>query len=239
MINYITFTDNGLRDLKALKDAELNIIDIKDNDFALKLVSYLDVDIFIRVKGIKKDLFGYTLERDCFSGYLNIKHKAKKGTVITASEKVYENIPINRVEISKDLFMEDGHIISNKVSSDRLTNAKLVFLVGRGIGSKENYLRLKEIAKKLNAEVGCTRPVCMNGYESYENFVGISGKSLNADLCVTFGVSGSGPLIKGIENVKKLISINNDKEALILNYSDYKIIEDVEKVIKELESELK
>lgn len=239
MINLVSFTESGIKDLEVLRNADLNIIDLKDNEYALRLATLLDLEIYLRVKEVNKGIFSYSIKRDVYSGYEFLIKKIKKGTFVTANEKVYRDLNVNRIEICKDLVTEEGVHISKKEDDDTLSNAKLVFLVGRGIGNKENYLRIKELAKRMGAEVGCTRPVCMNGFESFDNFVGISGKSLNSDLCVTFGVSGSGPLIKGLENVKKVISINNDKNALIFNYSDYKIVKDLNIVLKEMESELK
>lgn len=239
MINYISFSDKGIKDLDILKNADVNIIDIKDSKYASILASLLEVNIYPRAKVITKSFLSNRIERDVYSGYLSLSAKIRKGDIVTASEKVYKDLQLNSVEVSTDLFKEDKIVISTKETDDTLTNAKLVFLAGRGVGNKETYLRIKNLARKVGAEVGCTRPVCMNGFESFDNFVGISGKSLNADLCITFGVSGSGPLIKGLENVKKIISINNDKNALIFNYSDYKIVEDLDVVLKEMESELK
>ena len=115
------------------------------------------------------------------------------------------------------------------------SKARLVFVGGRGLKTKTNYLRLKALADKYGAVCGCTRPVAMNGWESYDNFIGISGVSLKNCVVVTFGVSGAGPFIKGIKDADMIISINNDANALIFDYSDYAMVTDCIKLISGLE----
>ena len=125
--------------------------------------------------------------------------------------------------------------VKEKTGINPLFTSKTVFIGGRGLGSRENYLRLKKLAGRFGAACGCTRPVAMNGWEDYDNFIGISGISLCSDTVVTFGVSGAGPLIGGIEKAKKIIAVNSDPHALIFSYFDVGIVEDCMSVISAME----
>jgi len=117
-----------------------------------------------------------------------------------------------------------------------LSKAKVVFLGGKGLGSKENFERMEALAKKLGASSGCTRAAAMAGWASYDQVVGISGWKLQADVCIAFGVSGAGPLLQGLEGVGRLIAINNDKKAPIFRHADYGVVEDCMKILEAMES---
>lgn len=231
MIYKVTFKKDGIKDLSLFKEKDILITNIEDNVYSLALSNLMSFDFYPRIRDFKKEIRGYSFKRDIYNGYMNVKEHVKGNAILTTKEPfTFEK------EISIDYSILE-HISRNetfKTVSNELENAKIVFLVGRGIGNKETLDKVKALAKKYNAEIGCTRPVCMNNWESYDRFVGISGKSLNCDLCVTFGVSGSGPLMKGLENVKKIISINNDKNALIFNYSDYGIVKDINSFLEEI-----
>lgn len=118
---------------------------------------------------------------------------------------------------------------------DDLASARLVFVGGKGLGTKDNYLRLKALAGKLGAACGCSRPAALSGWESYDRVVGISGVTLQAELCVTFGVSGAGPLVSGLEGAVHIIAVNTDKNAPIFRYAQEGIAEDCVKIIAALE----
>ena len=231
MYRYIHFSKDGVKDISPLKES-INILDIKDNSNAAILAALLDNDFFPRVGFRNGSPF-----REVYTGNRIQELKLKPGNVITLKSDEISEIDTETFDLNPEIF-NDFKVkpvsILKKDGSHELENAKLVFLAGRGVGNRKTYEKLKELALKYNAKMGCTRPVSMNGWESYDNFVGISGKSLNADICVAFGVSGSGPLIKGLENVKKIIAINNDKDALIFSYADLCIVEDLNKVLMEL-----
>ena len=116
-----------------------------------------------------------------------------------------------------------------------LAKAKIVFLAGKGLGNKQNYERMAALAQKMGAVAACTRAAVLSGWGGYEKIVGISGQSLNADVVVAFGVSGAGPLLRGLKSVKTLIAINTDKKAPIFRYAQYGIADDCVKMIDLLE----
>ena len=112
-----------------------------------------------------------------------------------------------------------------------LSRAQIVFLGGRGLGSRKNFERMAKLAARFGASAACTRPVATNGWASPEKIVGTSGWSLNAKICIAFGVSGAGPLLRGLEGVGKLIAVNTDPEAPIFEYAAYGIREDCARML--------
>lgn len=118
---------------------------------------------------------------------------------------------------------------------ENLSEAKVVLLGGKGLGNKVNFERLEKLAEKMGVSCGSTRLAALSGWAGYDKIVGISGWSLNADVCIAFGVSGAGPLMQGIKGVGKLIAINNDKKAPIFLHADYGIEADCLEILEAME----
>jgi len=116
-----------------------------------------------------------------------------------------------------------------------LAGARLVLLGGKGLGSKANFERLEALAEKLGASCGCTRPVAMAGWASYDKVVGLSGSILSADVCIAFGVSGAGPLMTGAGGAKRLIAVNNDPKAPIFSQCSDGVVEDCLEILAAME----
>ena len=119
-----------------------------------------------------------------------------------------------------------------------LTKAKIVFLGGKGLGNKKNYERMEALAKKMGAAAACTRAAVLSGWAGYETIVGVSGQTIHADVVIAFGVSGAGPLMRGMKDVKMLIAVNTDKKAPIFHYAQYGIVEDCMKIMDVLEQKV-
>ena len=117
-----------------------------------------------------------------------------------------------------------------------LSRAELVLLGGKGLGSKENFLRLEALAEKLGVACACTRPVALSGWAAFGKVTGVSGWQLNAEVCIAFGVSGAAPLLYGLELVEHLVAINNDKTAAIFRYAQEGIVADCVEILSEMEA---
>lgn len=117
-----------------------------------------------------------------------------------------------------------------------LSQARLVLLGGKGLGSRENFRRLEALAEKLGASCACTRPVALSGWADYGKVTGISGWRLQADICIAFGVSGAAPLLAGLENVGRVIAINNDKSASIFRIAREGVVADCIEILTAMES---
>ena len=144
---------------------------------------------------------------------------------------------------AEELILADNLIATIALSEpsreeEDLSKAKIVFLGGKGLGNKQNYERMEALARKMGAAVACTRAAVLSGWAGYEKIIGVSGQSINADLVIAFGVSGAGPLMRGMKGVKTLIAINTDKKAAIFRYAQYGIAEDCVKILAELEESM-
>ena len=150
--------------------------------------------------------------------------EAKECAYEEADPDAVKEIPLRVLEEDEDVF---PLLKAEKLPPcEDLGQAGIVFLAGKGLGTRDNIERLKKLAQKWGASVACTRPVALSGWMDPGRIVGISGWSLNARLCIAFGVSGAGPLIRGLSGVSRLIAINTDPAAPIFRYADQGIVED-------------
>ena len=125
-------------------------------------------------------------------------------------------------------------------TSVRLDKAKRVIAVGRGIAEEKDLDAVRELAALIGAEVGCTRPVAEGeGWMPKENYIGVSGVMLNADLYIGMGVSGQIQHTVGANGSKVFIAINKDESAPIFKQADYGIVADLYKILPALISHMK
>jgi electron transfer flavoprotein alpha subunit len=115
-----------------------------------------------------------------------------------------------------------------------LKNASIIVAGGAGVGSKENFELLYELAEALGGEVAGSRAAVDAGYISEEQKVGQTGATVRPRLYVAVGISGAVQHRAGMDQSSKIIAINNDPNAPIFEIADYKIVGDLNEVVPEL-----
>lgn len=115
-----------------------------------------------------------------------------------------------------------------------LKDAKIIVTGGAGVGTKEKFALIQDLADVLGAEVGATRPVVDAGWTAHERQVGQTGATVKPDLYIACGVSGAVQHRVGMRDSSKVIAINTDPAAPIFRFSHYRIIGDLTTVIPKL-----
>jgi electron transfer flavoprotein alpha subunit len=115
-----------------------------------------------------------------------------------------------------------------------LKNASIIVAGGAGVGSRENFALLHELAELLGGEVAGSRAAVDAGFISQEQQVGQTGSTVRPRLYVAAGISGAVQHRAGMDESSKIIAINNDPNAPIFEIAHYKIVGDLEEVIPEL-----
>ncbi|MCK9179867.1 MAG: electron transfer flavoprotein subunit alpha/FixB family protein [Bacteroides sp.] len=148
-----------------------------------------------------------------------------KGEVINHTVKDYVT--------DKDFVVEviERHVEKAK---NNLGSAPIIVAGGYGVGSKDNFDLLFELAKTLNAEVGASRAAVDAGFVESDRQIGQTGVTVRPKLYIACGVSGQIQHIAGMQESGIIISINNDPEAPINQIADYVINGTIEEVVPKM-----
>ena len=148
-----------------------------------------------------------------------------KGTVINLDPAKYVSDTDFVVEII------DRQIAKSKLN---IKNAPIIVAGGYGVGSKENFQLLFDLANTLGAEVGASRAAVDAGFIEHERQIGQTGVTVRPKLYIACGISGQIQHIAGMQESSIIISVNNDPNAPINTIADYVITGDIEDVLPKL-----
>lgn len=120
-----------------------------------------------------------------------------------------------------------------------LEEADVVLVGGRGLGSRENFQMLFELARLFGGDVGATRPVILSGWADEGRLLGQTGKSVKPNLLITAGTSGAVQFTTGIQGAETIIAINRDPHAPIFKMADLGLVGDAKTVLSLLLEKLR
>ena len=125
----------------------------------------------------------------------------------------------------------DRHV---EAAKHNLKGAPIVVAGGYGMGSKENFDMLFDLAKKLHAEVGASRAAVDAGFADHDRQIGQTGVTVRPKVYIACGISGQIQHIAGMQDSGIIISINSDPNAPINTIADYVINGTVEEVVPKM-----
>ena len=145
---------------------------------------------------------------------------------------------INKLDVSKytydtDFVIEliERHMEKSKVN---IKGAGIIVAGGYGVGSKENFNLLFELAEVLGGEVGASRAAVDSGYIEHGRQIGQTGTTVRPKLYIACGISGQIQHRAGMEESAQIIAINTDPEAPINSIADYVITGDVSVILPKM-----
>lgn len=159
---------------------------------------------------------------------------------VMKKEKLPKAVKGKTVKIDVDKYLEDAdlvvevierHIEENKLN---IKDSSIIVAGGYGVGSKENFEMVYELAHTLGGEVGGSRAAVDAGFIGRERQIGQTGVTVRPKLYIACGISGQIQHRAGMEKSAMIISVNNDPEAPINKIADYVIIGDLNKVIPQM-----
>ena len=125
----------------------------------------------------------------------------------------------------------DHHV---EAAKHNLKGAPIVVAGGYGMGSKENFDLLFDLAKVLHGEVGGSRAAVDAGWLDHDRQIGQTGVTVHPKVYIACGISGQIQHIAGMQDSGIIISVNSDPDAPINKIADYVIVGTVEEVVPKL-----
>jgi electron transfer flavoprotein alpha subunit len=159
---------------------------------------------------------------------------------VMKKEVVSGNYNTEIKKIDTEQFLKPEHfaidIIERHIEAQKINikNFNIIVAGGYGVGSRENFKLLFDLADVLGGEVGASRAAVDAGFVEHERQIGQTGVTVRPKLYIACGISGAVQHRAGMAESATIISINNDPNAPINHIADYVINGDVQDVIPKL-----
>jgi electron transfer flavoprotein alpha subunit len=120
-----------------------------------------------------------------------------------------------------------------------LAEAKVIVSGGRGVGSKEGFAIIEELAGLLGAAVGCSRAVTSAGWRPHSDQVGQTGTKVSPEVYIACGISGATQHMAGLKGARRIVAINSDPNAPLMLNADYTVTGDLKEIVPAISAEIR
>ena len=218
-------------------------------DIAPKLACRLNLGLVSEVNGIEFNGEKPVFSRQVYNGKL--LEKVTLETIpylLTVERGGFPEIAeggsptINEAQMSLDHVTPRTRvkgIVKAEKSGVDLTKSKIIVSGGRGLGKKENFQIIKDLASVLHGDYAASRPVVDNEWTEKDRQVGSSGKTVAPKLYVACGISGAIQHLSGMKKSDVIVAINKDPEAPIFGVATFGVVGDVFEIVPALIAEAK
>lgn len=222
-------------------------------DFAPRLAKRLNVGLTADCTGleIEDETRNLRQTRPTFGGNLmaTIRTPISRPQMSTVRPGIFKastehKREIKIIRIERELNETDSvtkvlKVIKKQKTKINLEDAEIIVSGGRGVGSKEGFEVIKDLADALGAEVGGSRVTIELNWVDPDRQVGQTGKTVSPKLYIACGISGAIQHLVGMQNSEIIVAINRDKDAPIFNVAHYCIVGDLHKIVPILIKEVR
>jgi electron transfer flavoprotein alpha subunit len=251
-------TEKYLAIIEALakeRDPEIILIGATDfgREFAPRLAKRLKTGLSADCVGLDITDDGLLLQiAPSFGGNMlaEIVTERHRPQMATVRPGTFKEIPHNytrkafveRLPLMKKLPKSRVRLVQYERSVERehtIENASVIVCGGRGMGNKDKFKKLHDLARLLGGDVGATRPVVYAGWADHGALVGQAGKHIKPKILFSFGISGAIQHTAGLGEADFIIAINKNPQATMMKMADVAVVADASDVLNTLIKELK
>jgi electron transfer flavoprotein alpha subunit len=120
-----------------------------------------------------------------------------------------------------------------------ITKSEILVAGGRGVGERETFALVTDLAEALGADFACSRPLVDMGWFGVNRQVGLSGNTVKPKLYVACGISGATEHLHGMKEATTIVAINSDSAAPIFKVAHVGIVGDLKEVLPAFASEVR
>lgn len=230
-------------------DAVLVSNSIEGRDVAGRLAARVRAPLAVDVVGVSRDEEGVVAHHSVYGGSYNVECAATFGPLVLTvrqgaidARAKAQPLAVDQLTVaasgkpSADIESFQEAVVAS--SRPELRGAAKVVSGGLGLGSREKFVLVEQLADALGAAVGASRAAVDAGYIPYAAQVGQTGVSVSPQLYVALGISGAVQHRAGMQTAKTIVAINKDADAPIFDIADFGIVGDVFTVVPQLISAL-
>ncbi|KTS70155.1 electron transfer flavoprotein subunit alpha [Microbacterium testaceum] len=222
---------------------------VESRDAIARLAARLRLPLAADVVGLDRDELGIVARHSAFGGAFTVEGAPTFGPlvvtlrpgavterldaqplVVERLEVVASGVPAGRVERFSETAAPS--------SRPELRGARIVVAGGRGVGSRENFALVEQLADVLGAAVGASRAAVDAGYVPAAAQVGQTGVTVSPRLYIALGISGAIQHRAGMQTATTIVAVDKDPEAPIFAIADFGIVGDLFTVVPQLISAL-
>ncbi len=213
--------------------ADCTVLDIGDHYVAKEKKEYKNLLYAIR-PAFGGSIMANIINWDMHPQMATVREGVMKKEIFDA-DYTSEIVPVdvNAIVSDTDFVVKiiERHIENSDVN---LKDAPIIVSGGYGVGSKENFKQLFELADLLGGEVGGSRAAVDAGFIEHDRQIGQTGVTVRPKLYIAAGISGAVQHTAGMDDSSLIISINTDPDAPMNSFADYVIEGDVMEVIPKM-----